>query len=938
MKKLSYLVVGLLIFSSFAAVGIGKDASVLMGMSERLKPVNYGVNIDSAGLTFSVPAITYINIDGTNYAELEVAGANQYIPYPGEPLLPAYTTTKTYPLGTKIISVELNFNVGQVKTMQLVHKIKPMSQPLPVAYAVEDEAQYLESEQIYNSVDLYPSSWVSYVANIGLDENSELKTFLNIRSYPVRYSPATDTIKYIDGSATLKITYKLPTNPMTFGDAYDLVIITPSAFTDELQPLVTHKIGKGISTTVKTTEAIYNEYTGVDKPEQIKYFIKDALETWGIKYVMLVGGMKSHLNGVRRDDANQGSADWWLPVRYSNFVDDDKPSNPDPNDPMDWVWDPGYISDLYYADIYKYENGNPVFDDWDSDNDGIIAEWTKLVGGKDILDLYPDVMVGRLPCRNANEVTTVVNKIINYEKTDKTGTDWYKKIVCVAGDSHDDTDGYNFKEGEITTEKVLTNNNDQWCPSQDPSMPSPPWTHVRLYGSNKDTDPSHTFMTWNILREWGNRFVGGCGHLFFEGHGNPTVWSSYYPNHENPGYFGGLYIYFMFRLNNGERLPVQVIGGCHTNMFNITLKDSLTRGNGAWTRHIWTYTFPAWETWGVIPLTMTGGGCIASIGNTGLGYGWVGGIDDLNGDGCAEPVTLEGLGGYIGILFYRALSESSTKILGEIYNKAVKDYIDVFHPYNHGTSGNGAKIDCKTVQQWPLFGDPTLKIGGYPSGGGGNVQAEIVEAGAGMVALPSETITFNGMASYGTGECTYSWDLDNDGVYTDAFGATVSNAWDEPGVYSVSLKVTDSTGKTDVYNTIVSVEPLVSTPDAPNGETNIVAGKTYTYTTDIDRADGYWNEVYYMYDWGDGTLSEGYGPYTIGEQAEVSHSWDNEGNYAVRVIAILVHNVPGDTEAVQCTEWSTSAEITASAQQLNNQQTMIPLFLKISQKMLPNLK
>ncbi|MDH7518095.1 MAG: hypothetical protein QHH19_07145, partial [Candidatus Thermoplasmatota archaeon] len=229
MKKLSYIVAGLLIFSSFAAVGIGKDASVLMGMSERLKPVTDGGNIDSAGLTFSVPAIAYINVDGTTYAELEVAGANQYVPYPGEPLLPAYTTTKTYPLGTKIISVELNFNVGQVKTMQLAHKIKPMSQPVPVAYAVEGGAQYLESEQIYNSVNLYPSSWVSYVANIGLDENNQISTFLNIRCYPVRYSPATDTIKYIDGSATLKITYKLPTSPITFGDDYDLVIIAPSA-------------------------------------------------------------------------------------------------------------------------------------------------------------------------------------------------------------------------------------------------------------------------------------------------------------------------------------------------------------------------------------------------------------------------------------------------------------------------------------------------------------------------------------------------------------------------------------------------------------------------------------------------------------------------------------------------------------------------------------
>jgi len=32
---------------------------------------------------------------------------------------------------------------------------------------------------------------------------------------------------------------------------------------------------------LKTTESIYEEYSGVDKPEQIKYFIKDALENPG---------------------------------------------------------------------------------------------------------------------------------------------------------------------------------------------------------------------------------------------------------------------------------------------------------------------------------------------------------------------------------------------------------------------------------------------------------------------------------------------------------------------------------------------------------------------------------------------------------------------------------------------------------------------------------
>ena len=56
-----------------------------------------------------------------------------------------------------------------------------------------------------------------------------------------------------------------------------------------------------------------------------------------MKYVLLVGGMTSLITGDPRDDANQGTQDWWLPVRYTN------------NQEMGSTHDPGFISDLYYA-------------------------------------------------------------------------------------------------------------------------------------------------------------------------------------------------------------------------------------------------------------------------------------------------------------------------------------------------------------------------------------------------------------------------------------------------------------------------------------------------------------------------------------------------------------------------------------------------------------
>ncbi len=65
---------------------------------------------------------------------------------------------------------------------------------------------------------------------------------------------------------------------MPLTSEYDLVIIAPAAFTTDLQTLIDHKNNHDVKTILKTAEEIYEEYTGVDEPEQIKYFIKDALK------------------------------------------------------------------------------------------------------------------------------------------------------------------------------------------------------------------------------------------------------------------------------------------------------------------------------------------------------------------------------------------------------------------------------------------------------------------------------------------------------------------------------------------------------------------------------------------------------------------------------------------------------------------------------------
>ena len=342
---------------------------------------------------------------------------------------------------------------------------------------------------------------------------------------------------------------------------------------------------------------------------------------------------------------------------------------------------------MYYADIYDSEGG---FCSWDEDkngeSDGIFAQWgTSFFLKKDILDLYPDVIVGRLACRNLNEVRTVVKKTMDYERL-KHESDWFDNIVLIGGDSHDDA--ANYLEGEVACDYVADNHMEEFSP-------------IKLYASHgKDADttndqyiPSPTGIQTEV--------TFGAGHLLFEGHGHPGSWNTHWPGEFNwEDTPGGIDVTQFSGLKNGLKLPVCVIGGCHNGQFNVTLLS--TTLNQPYT---WTHGMPVGECFAWHLIKMSGGGTIASFGNTGLGYGAVGNSGDIDGDGIDQPDTLEAVGGYQIRMFYETLDEGK-EFLGEAWLGAQNKYLDTW-------PGMDDQTDCKTVEQWPILGDPSLKIGGY---------------------------------------------------------------------------------------------------------------------------------------------------------------------------------------------------------------------------------
>ncbi len=424
-------------------------------------------------------------------------------------------------------------------------------------------------------------------------------------------------------------------------ELFDLLIITPEIFENKLQTLVEHKNNLDIKTKLVTTEKVYDEmfWFGRDKAEKIKYFIKTALDEWNIKYVLLVGG--------RQDQSFMES--WFIPVRYS-FLERKYGDYPERK----------FISDLYYADIYDAE-GN--FSSWDDDNDGFFSEWPDNDIASDIPDLYPDVSVGRLPCRNNRDVEIIVNKIIDYE-TGLFSESWFKNMVVVAGDTY--TNKTQYIDGEVYTQMAIDN--------------MPGFNPVKLWTS--DGSLSNSWDTVKTINK-------GCGFIFFSGHGNPASWATHPPNDETV-WIDGMKLRYMPFLFNKNKLPICITGsGCFNNMFNVSFLN-----------HPFS-VYPIPKCWGEGMTFNAHGGSIATIGSTAFSY--------------ESPDINSNRGGieWLDIQFFKEYGINDIDVLGECWSDTISAFLDNFSINWMDNSYDGDAIIVKNVQQWLLIGDPSLKIGGY---------------------------------------------------------------------------------------------------------------------------------------------------------------------------------------------------------------------------------
>ena len=495
-KIIPLLVVGIFVLSGLGAVA-GTDVS-----EEKLMSNN---------ISFSKPILK----NNQDSISIDITEANSFIMEQGKPMLPSYVKTFTFPIGTKIKDV--NCIPKNVQTQRISNKLMTTPDVVQVGLLTSQS----KNKPIEYITEIYPKQWFEYDVSCGLYQG-DINIIVEVEIFPVKYNPETNSIDWAN-EVDIDISFEEPVKQQSSRDQYELIVIGPDEYSDELAPLITHKIGRGISAKFAGLTEVYGG-TGRDNQEKIKYYIKDAIETWGTSNVLLVG---SHTK---------------LPVRETHiYIADVEP----PDDEI-------FVSDLYYADIYDSENN---FCSWDSNGNSVFGEYDWNNNFDDV-DLHPDVYLGRLPAINGNQVTTVVNKIKTYENNPGYQQDWFTNLVVCGGDT---SPGYETLEGEFINQKVID------------MMDG--FTATKLWVSNGKLTGYIPKTGVGYIKDSIN---SGCGFLDLSGHGNTNVWATHpedQPQTWVPTPIGYFINSDVGSLSNGNKLPIVAVEACSTAKFN---KDTNT--------------------------------------------------------------------------------------------------------------------------------------------------------------------------------------------------------------------------------------------------------------------------------------------------------------------------------------------------------------------------
>lgn len=404
-------------------------------------------------------------IERNNSQTIRMNGFNNTIE-PGKPLLPSKKYLIALPPGAKVKSAEIvGLGINEIPGQ---YNIKPASAMMPLVdtsfstdfYGVIHEEWKNNFESTYTSDNPFPYKPGTLVCKGTLYDY----VYVMVVIFPFKYYPLSGRLYKYD-AAEIKITYyiqkfdAISNNPQitqkaselfdnfneikalyqpqeksssSESETIDYVIITT---TDLYQSIISSNflywksyLGYSLKIVNITDELIIGQ-SGHDLAEQIRTFLREYYQEWGIKYVLMVGNFDT------------------IPMRYCY------PDRRNHEFNLSDVFGGEYPTDSYYADL-----SYPDEESWDSDGDGFYGEYRD-----DNPDFLPEVYVGRIPTNNGSEVTYTLEKTIAYEMD----TGKWKNNVLHAGavllfsPFDDGAKGIDYIEKELMNSMMISHYSEQ---------------------------------------------------------------------------------------------------------------------------------------------------------------------------------------------------------------------------------------------------------------------------------------------------------------------------------------------------------------------------------------------------------------------------------------------------------------------------------------------
>ena len=686
----------------------------------------------------------------------------------GAPAIPAKFANILLPSGATDVTVSatgdlvlLASDVTPWPTQRVAPKSKkqpPFAEPDPVAYA---------------SANPWPAVAATYE---GLHE-MQGSTFVSVRVNPLVYV-ASEKALYYRPQVTVTVSYKEPdaqrnnmrtrlgatamvnalvVNPSTAdaalrspslvpaSDRVDYLIVTSNSLKTAFQALADYRatgIGGGYKTLVVTTEDIKSKYPGDgDTQEKIRNCIKDYYDNHGTKFVVLGG-----------DDSVVPDRD-----TYAKVGDDVESHMP---------------TDLYYSDL----DGT-----WKSGD-----EYGKTEAN---VDMSPEVIVGRIPVRTADQATGYIAKVQAFE-ADLTHTrnsiimggpaawcrysDDKRPSDNVTGDGHlgfkDDYHGY-VSDSEMWLRRLYRDGIKQYWDNAEQATGRTinlacdaitSWDTANQTSGNKVLSASN-------LKTWLNN---GYTHMMFSGHGFPQGWgleSGYYSTDEAAA--------------QSNLTAFVYTDACLTGAFDQTDEDEYGNGYISYDG----YTDPSEPCLGEAFIRNPKGGSLVHMGCARYGWGTPDYLDsdpdtqsnDIYTDCTASNTSDGGPSTIYAYKFYERLYEQAAvaenRTVGEAFAMSKADMISQCSSY-----------DCERWIQFGLnyLGDPAIAL--YP------------RSTDPMISVTPKSVDFG---NRNTLDQAYNKTLSVKGLNLE--GNVTVTLSDENGVYSLSqTNITQSDAATGVNITV----------------------------------------------------------------------------------------------------------------------------------------